>query len=98
MACCARYCAAEAQFNRSFGEYLVSPKVPGFDLPGMDTAQLAKVYGCEGDYVSKPSELEAAIKKGLAAKGPYVLQVEVDPTVPPLLGKIVPKTQYSRID
>jgi benzoylformate decarboxylase len=82
---------------KSFSEYLVSPKVPGFDLPGVDTVQIAKGYGCEGDYVSKPSELEAAIKKGLAAKGPYVLQVEVDPQVPPLLGKIGPKTQYEVI-
>jgi benzoylformate decarboxylase len=82
---------------KSFGEYLVAPDVPGFDLPGIDTVQLAKGYGCDGDYVSRPSQLEAAIRKGLAAKGPYVLQVEVDPTVPMLLGKIGPKTQYSRI-
>jgi benzoylformate decarboxylase len=83
---------------KSFSEYLVAPGVPGFDLPGIDTVQLAKGYGCDGDYVSKPSELEAAIKKGLAAKGPYVLQVEVDATVPVLLGEIGPKTQYSLID
>jgi len=83
---------------KSFSEYLVAPGVPGFDLPGIDTVQLAKGYGCDGDYVSKPAELEEAIKKGLAAKGPYVLQVEVDPTVPALLGKIGPKTQYSRIE
>ena len=82
---------------KSFSEYLVAPKVPGFDLPGIDTVQLARGYGCEGDYVSKPSELEAAIKKGLAAKSPYVLQVEVDPQVAPLLGKIGPKTQYEVI-
>jgi benzoylformate decarboxylase len=82
---------------KSFSEYLVAPNVPGFDLPGIDTVQLANGYGCEGDYVSKPAELEAAIKKGLAAKGPYVLQVEVDATVPALLGKIGPKTQYSAI-
>jgi benzoylformate decarboxylase len=82
---------------KSFSEYLVAPNVPGFDLPGIDTVQLAKGYGCDGDYVSKPAELEAAIKKGLAAKGPYVLQVEVDAAVPALLGKVGPKTQYSAI-
>ena len=58
----------------------------------------AKGYGCEGDYVSKPSELERAIKKGLASERPYVLQVEVDPQVPPLLGKISLKTQYSGLN
>jgi benzoylformate decarboxylase len=83
---------------KSFSEYLVSPDVPGFDLPGIDTVLLAKGYGCDGDYVSKPEELEAAIKKGLAANGPYVLQVEVDPKVPLLLGKVGPKTQYAVIE
>jgi benzoylformate decarboxylase len=77
---------------KSFGKYLVAPEVPGFDLPRIDTVQLAKGYGCEGDYVSKPSELEAAINKGLKSSVPYVLQVEVDATVPPLLGKIGPET------
>lgn len=83
---------------KSFSEYLVAPNVPGFDLPGIDTVQLAKGYGCDGDYVSKPAELEAAIEKGIAVKGPYVLQVEVDATVPVLLGKVGPKTQYSTIE
>ena len=57
------YCILE-----SFSEYLVAANVPGFDLPGIDTVQLAKGCGCDGDYVSKPAELEAAIKKGPAAK------------------------------
>lgn len=83
---------------KSFSEYLVASNVPGFDLPGIDTVQLAKGYGCEAAYVAKPSELEAAIKKGLASEGPYVLQVEVDPQVPALLGKIGPKTQYSAVN
>jgi benzoylformate decarboxylase len=79
---------------KSFSKYLVAPEVPGFDLPGIDTVRLAEGYGCEGGYVSKPSELEAAIKKGLTSSVPYVLQVEIDATVPPLLGKIGPETQY----
>jgi benzoylformate decarboxylase len=83
---------------KSFSDYLVAPGVPGFDLPGIDTVQLAKGYGCEGGYVSAPAELEAAIRKGLASKGPYVLEVEVDPSVPVLLGKVGPKTQYSLIE
>ena len=82
---------------KSFSKYLVAPNVPGFDLPGIDTVQLAKGYGCDGDYVSEPAELETAIRQGFSARGPYVLQVEVDATVPPLLGKIGPKTQYDMI-
>ena len=83
---------------KSFAEYLVASNVPGFDLPGIDTVQLARGYGCDGNYVSKPGELETAIKKGFAADGPYVLQVEIDPATPALLGKVGPKTQYSVIE
>ncbi len=83
---------------KSFSKYLVAPKVPGFDLAGTNIVQLAKGYGCEGGYASKPSELESAIKMGLKSSVPYVLQVEVDATVPPLLGKIGPETQYDLLD
>jgi len=82
---------------KSFSKYLVAPDVPGFDLPGIDTVRLADGYGCEGGYVSKPSELETAIKKGLTSSVPYVLQVEIDATVPPLLGKIGPETQFDTL-
>ena len=82
---------------KSFSKYLVAPEVPGFDLLGIDTVRLAEGYGCEGGYVSKPSELETAIKKGLTSSVPYVLQVEIDATVPPLLGKIGPETQFDTL-
>jgi benzoylformate decarboxylase len=88
----------EYNILKSFAEYLVAPNVPGFDLPGIDTVQLANGYGCDGSYVSKPGELEAAIKKGFAADGPYVVQVEIDPATPALLGKVGPKTMHSAIE
>ena len=83
---------------KSFSEYLVAPEVPGFDLPGIDSVLLAKGYGCDGAYVFDPSELEAAIRKGLECTAPYVLQIEVDGTVPPLLGSIGPRTQYDLLE
>ncbi|WP_263359928.1 benzoylformate decarboxylase [Acidicapsa ligni] len=79
---------------KSFSKYLVAPEVPGFDLPGIDIVQIAKGYGCNGAYCSKPSELEDAIIEGLQSPLPYVLQIEIDATVPALLGKIGPETQY----
>jgi len=83
---------------KSFSEYLVAPEVPGFDLPGIDSVLLANGYGCEGAYVSDPLELENAIRKGLESTTPYVLQIEVDGTVPPLLGNIGPRTQYDLLE
>ena len=81
----------EYNILKSYGNYLDAKHVPSLDITGIDTLLIARGYGCEGEYVHKPEELEAAIKKGLEHKGPYVLQVDVDPATPPLLGKDGPK-------
>ena len=83
---------------KSFSEYLVAPDVPGFDLPDIDCVLLAKGYGCDGERIIYPNLLEKALQRGLASTKPYVLEVEVDPTVPKLLGKIGPRTQYQELD
>jgi len=83
----------EYNILKSYGAYLDAKGVPALDITGIDTVMLAKGYGCEGSTVSKPEDLEAAIKFGLSHVGPYVLQVEVDPASPPLLGKDGPKKQ-----
>ena len=83
----------EYNILKSYGEYLDARDVPALDITGIDTVMLARGYGCEGSTVSKPEDLEAAIKLGLSHIGPYVLQVEVDPASPPLLGKDGPKKQ-----
>jgi benzoylformate decarboxylase len=83
----------EYNILKSYGAYLDAQGVPALDITGIDTVMIAKGYGCEGSTVSKPEELEAAIKFGLSHVGPYVLQVEVDPASPPLLGKDGPKKQ-----
>ena len=77
----------------SFSNYLEAPDVPGFDITGIDTLKLAEGYGCAGAQVSAPDELEAAIRKGMNATEPYVLQVDILASEPPLLGQVGPKTQ-----
>lgn len=39
-------------------------------------AEIAKAFGLAGDTIRKPSEVEPALKKMLAHKGPYVLDVK----------------------
>ena len=79
---------------KAFGEYLETPGLPGMDLPGIDTVALAKGYGCSGGYVSKREELEEAITAAMKyADGPYILQIDVARTIPPLMGETGPKTQ-----
>ena len=83
----------EYNILKSYGTYLDAKGVPALDITGIDTVMLAKGYGCDGKTVSNPHDLEDAIKEGLAYDGPFVLQVEVDPATPPLLGKDGPKRQ-----
>jgi benzoylformate decarboxylase len=83
---------------KSFSKYLEAPEVPGFDIPHIDSVLLAKGYGCEGEHVKEPADLEAALKRGLEAPGPYVIEVAVDAKVPALMGKIGPATQYQNPD
>ena len=79
---------------KAFGEYLETPGLPGMNLPGIDTVALAKGYGCAGGYVSKREELENTITAAMKyTDGPYVLQIDVARTYPPLLGETGPKTQ-----
>ena len=83
----------EYNILKSYGKYLDAQGVPALNITGIDTVMLAKGYGCDGSYVSKPDQLEEAIKAGLSHQGPYVLQIEVDPASPPLLGKDGPQKQ-----
>jgi len=80
-------------FLKTLNSHLGAKDVPALDITGINTVMLAKGYGCEGSTVSNPEDLEAAVKLGLSHIGPYVLQVEVDPGSPPLLGKDGPKKQ-----
>ena len=68
----ARYEALH-HFSKRFG---LSHPV-GTDLPGIDFVQLAKSQGCDGLRVTGAAELEPALRKALAAPGPFLLEVVV---------------------
>jgi benzoylformate decarboxylase len=70
---------------KSFAKKLKAEDLPSMNLPEIDTVKIAQGYGCEGAYVREPDELEEALKGALAKSGPFVLQVDIDPTVPPLM-------------
>lgn len=71
---------------KGFRDALGASGVPGLDLPGVDLVRVAEGLGCAGENVSDPEALPGAIGRALDAGGPYVLNVAVDPTPPPLLG------------
>jgi benzoylformate decarboxylase len=70
---------------KSFAEMEETPEVPGLDLPGLDCVRLAEGYGCAAGRVDDPAALADALRDGLGRATPYLLEVLIDPEVPPLL-------------
>jgi benzoylformate decarboxylase len=52
---------------------------PGLDLPALDTVGVASAYGVESRSVSGREELTEALREGIAADGPRLVEVRVAP-------------------
>jgi benzoylformate decarboxylase len=70
---------------KSFARQLDTPGVPGLDLPGLDFVSLAAGYGLGAERVSDPAALADILARAMELDGPHLIEVEVDPTVPPLI-------------
>ncbi|MEZ5185691.1 MAG: thiamine pyrophosphate-binding protein [Candidatus Nanopelagicales bacterium] len=70
--------------NRSYGNiwYRAHPMGPGpealTDIPGMDWVGFARSVGAEGEVVERPDQIAAALRRGLDAGGPYLLDLRID--------------------
>ena len=71
---------------KSFAKQEKTPGVPGLDLPALDLVSLARGFGCDARRVVGPDDLADALRAGMAADVPTVLEVAISPEVPPLLG------------
>lgn len=61
-------------------------KVPGLDLPGLDPVAYAAAYGVPGQRVDGGADaVRDAVLEALKAGGPHLVEVPIDPTVPPLI-------------
>ncbi|MGW4019907.1 benzoylformate decarboxylase [Streptomyces sp. NPDC005009] len=50
----------------------------GYDLSGVDMAQIARGFGVRGERIDSPEGLQAALRDALHADGPVLLDVVVD--------------------
>jgi benzoylformate decarboxylase len=66
--------------------------LPSFELPGVDFVSLARSFGCQAATVSAPGELREALCQALESDRPYLLNVAIDPTPPPLLSPTAEET------
>lgn len=58
---------------------LAGTKMPGIELGGIDFASVARGLGVTAHVVETPEELRAGLSAALAADGPTLLHVKVDP-------------------
>lgn len=70
---------------KSFAVLEETPGVPGLDIPGIDIVSLAKGYGCAAERISDLDVLKARVKEGFAGPGPLVIEVPINPDIPPLI-------------
>ena len=63
----------------------IGDTVPGLDVGDVDYVRVAEGLGVSGETVENPEDLTIALKRGLNAGRPYLLDVIVDPKVPTLL-------------
>lgn len=70
---------------KAFAKMLDTPGIPGLDLPGLDFVALASGYGCSGERVSDPQQIEDALVRAISRKGPHLMEIAVDATVPNLI-------------
>ncbi|MDI3298102.1 MAG: thiamine pyrophosphate-binding protein [Bacillota bacterium] len=57
---------------------------PGLELPGLDPVRLAEALGGRGVRVEAPADLAPALAGAMEARGPFVVDVAVDRSVPHL--------------
>jgi acetolactate synthase-1/2/3 large subunit len=69
-----------------------SNRVISTEYGPIDFAKVAEGYGCFGKLVEKPSDIQPSIRDALKSGLPGVLNVQVDPTAVPPIGR---KTSYA---
>ncbi|MCA9284648.1 MAG: thiamine pyrophosphate-binding protein [Phycisphaerales bacterium] len=78
--------------NQAYGNiyYRAATMGPGpvrlTDIPGIDWVGLAQSLGGDGELVEHPDAIQAALRRALAANGPYLLDLHIDKTYPTPVG------------
>ncbi|NBD95813.1 MAG: benzoylformate decarboxylase [Gammaproteobacteria bacterium] len=78
-------CNGQYGILKSFARLEETPGVPGLDIPGLDFVALAKGYGAHGVRASTREEIQAACADAWQRPGPTLLEVPIQPSIPPLI-------------
>jgi len=58
----------------------------GWDAQRPDYAEIARAYGCEGERLKSAGDLKPALRRALASRGPYVIDVPMKNNPTPTTG------------
>ena len=76
----------EYDILKAFSVFEKVNKVPGLDIPGLDPVAYAKAYGVPGQRIDTGArDVSAAVLEAVNAGGPHLIEVPIDPVVPPLV-------------
>lgn len=70
----------------------------GMEIPRVDFVAIARAVGADGVRVGSEAELDAALRRALAAPGPFVVDVLVDPDEPPPVATRVERLREQAVD
>ena len=77
-------------FQKHYEEKLFGSAIE-CDLLDVDYSEVARALKCGGERVTEPGAIGAALRRGLAAPGPYVIDVVIDPRAKaPIVGLEAP--------
>lgn len=70
----------------------------GTEIPRVDFVAIARAVGADGVRVSTEQELVDALEQAMAASGPFVVDVLIDPGEPPPVGSRVERLREQGVD
>jgi acetolactate synthase-1/2/3 large subunit len=70
----------------------------GTEIPRVDFVAIARAVGADGVRVSIEQELDAALEQAMAAPGPFVVDVLIDPGEAPPVGSRVERLREQGVD
>ncbi|MEZ4451951.1 MAG: thiamine pyrophosphate-dependent enzyme [Nannocystaceae bacterium] len=68
------------------------------EIPRVDFVAIARAVGADGVRVSREDELDGALAQAMAASGPFVVDVLIDPREPPPVGSRVERLREQGVD
>jgi acetolactate synthase-1/2/3 large subunit len=68
--------------NRGIAEHIFGGRYQWVAINDPDFVALARAFGADGERVQEPGAIADAVRRGLKARIPYVVDLAIDPTIP----------------